>query len=90
MLQRPLETAHLLGPWPGRAQPQPDGTWHLALDPRAGVLLVGDLVAEPATGTEWTVLVADQMQNTEDPALSYVRVTARLRAGAGTRPEGHP
>ncbi|MFB8235535.1 hypothetical protein ACFC58_03195 [Kitasatospora purpeofusca] len=80
----------LRGPWPGRAQPQPDGTWHLAVDPRAGTLLVGDLVVEPATGAEWTVLLADQMQNTDDPTLTYLRVTARPRAADGTRPEGHP
>ncbi|WP_406205295.1 hypothetical protein OH807_30600 [Kitasatospora sp. NBC_01560] len=80
----------LRGPWPGRAQPHSDGTWLLAVDPRAGALLVGDIVVEPATGAEWTVLVADQLQNAQDPGVSYVRVTARPRAAAGTRPEGHP
>ncbi|GAA2746161.1 hypothetical protein [Kitasatospora cinereorecta] len=80
----------LRGPWPGRAQPQPDGTWHLALDPRVGTLLVGDLVVEPASGTEWTVLVADELKNTADPGLNYVRVTGRLRTAGGTRAEGHP
>ncbi len=80
----------LRGPWPGRAVPQPDGTWHLALDVQAGTLLVGDVVVEPSTGTEWTVLAADQLANTDDPALAYVRIKARARVLDGTRPEGHP
>ncbi|MFI6447812.1 hypothetical protein [Kitasatospora sp. NPDC050543] len=80
----------LRGPWPGRAQPHTDDTWLLAVDPRAGLLLVGDIVAEPATGASWTVLTADELRNAEDPELTYVRVTARPRAADGTRPEGHP
>ncbi|MFJ4189436.1 hypothetical protein [Kitasatospora sp. NPDC089509] len=80
----------LRGPWPGRAVPQPDGTWHLALDAQAGTLLVGDIVVEPAVGAEWTVLAADQLASTVDPALAYVRVRARSRTANGTRPEGHP
>ncbi|ROR42954.1 hypothetical protein [Kitasatospora cineracea] len=80
----------LRGPWPGRALPQPDGTWHLALDPQAGTLLVGDLVVEPATGKEWTVTAADDLVHAADPALAYVRVTARSRQAGGTRAEGHP
>ncbi|AUY50461.1 hypothetical protein [Streptomyces sp. CB01881] len=79
----------LRGPWPGRAQPHTDGTWLLAVDPRAGLLLAGDIVAEPATGAEWTVLAADELRNAVDPALTYVRVTARPRVAGGTRPEGH-
>ncbi|WP_371517676.1 hypothetical protein [Kitasatospora sp. NBC_01300] len=80
----------LRGPWPGRAMPQTDGTWHLALDRQAGTLLVGDVVAEPATGTEWTVLAADEVTSASDPTLGYVRVKARARTSNGTRPEGHP
>ncbi|MGX4733175.1 hypothetical protein [Kitasatospora griseola] len=79
----------LRGPWPGRAVPQPDGTWHLALDPRAGALLVGDLVVEPATGEEWTVIAADELVSAVDPALNYVRAVARPRAAGGTRADGH-
>lgn len=70
--------------------PQPDGTWHLALDAQAGTLLVGDVVVEPSTGAEWTVLAADQLANSDDPALAYVRINGRARVADGTRPEGHP
>lgn len=80
----------LLGPWPGRAVPQADGSWHLSLDPQAGALLVGDVVVEPSTGSEWTVLAADELRNAADPSLGYVRVNARPRISGGTRPEGHP
>lgn len=86
----PGDWGALARPWPSRKLPLPDGTWHLALDPRAWPLRSGDLAVEPSSGTVWTVLVADLITSSIDGAVEYVRVVARDRDGGGTRPDGHP
>jgi hypothetical protein len=81
----------LVGPWPGRARRQQDGSWHLAVDDAAWPLQERDVVVEvvaTGTGREWLVTAADVLRNTVDSTVDYVRVEAQERRPSGTEPGG--
>ena len=76
----------LLGPWPGRAREEQDGTWTIAVDAAAWPMEPRDLVIEPSTGTEWYVTTCQLLRNTLDPVVDYVRITAMVREGTDSTP----
>lgn len=76
----------LRGPWPGRKKEAQDRSWTLALDPGAWPVAEHDVVEEPASGSRWTVVVADLVTNVADPLVDYVRVEARVQVSGSTQP----
>jgi hypothetical protein len=86
----------LVGPAPGRAAEGPDvpgaadaensRVWSLGVDPGLWPIGRGDLVVDPVGGREWLVVSADLLESAVDPGISWVRVSAHLRSGGGTRP----
>lgn len=75
----------LEGPWPGGASQDADGAWRLALDPAAWPLAPGDVVEDDG-GRQWTVLGAELLALPAEPAVDWVRVTARAHPPQGTQP----
>lgn len=72
---------------PGRIVAEPDedgetdgpGVWVLAVDPGLLPLAARDLVVEPSTGREWTVVRAGAKTSAVDSIVNWVKVTGELR-----------
>jgi hypothetical protein len=72
---------------PGRVVEEPDedgeqdgpGQWVLGLDPVVWPLRARDLVVEPSTGREWTVVTAARRAHAVEASVGWVRVVCVLR-----------
>lgn len=74
--------------YPGLTRERDDGGWTLSLHPELWPLRKDDVVVEPGTGREWTVVAAILCKNDFDGYVNYVRTDARERKTGGTEPGG--
>lgn len=76
------------GPYDGRVNEKPDGTWALGLDRALWPIRKDDLVIN-LTGGSWLVQTSDLITlNIPDSHVDWVRVSGLHRSAQGTEPGG--
>ncbi|GHE31672.1 hypothetical protein GCM10017673_38030 [Streptosporangium violaceochromogenes] len=72
-----VSPGHILSEPAADGEKNGPGTATLAVDPALWPLDARDLVVEPGTGRQWTVVTADLRKHSAAPVLNWVKVEAR-------------